>query len=194
MIAGLILAGGASRRVGSPKALLEYGGETFLDRLITALGAHCSPVIVVLGHDAERIRADCRRGGDVTFVLNPEPERGQLTSLQCGLRAVPAECEGVMFTPVDYPKVRDTTVAKLAAAVRGRTAEKVIAPQSLGVHGHPVFVAKELIPEFLGLPESASARDVIHRWRDQTAYVEVDDGGVVRDIDNPESYRKLLAE
>jgi len=192
MIAGLILAAGASRRVGSPKALLEYNGETFLDRLIAALGAHCSPVIVVLGHDAEKIRAGCQRGREVTFVLNPDPERGQLTSLQCGLKAVPAECEGVMFTPVDYPKVRDTTVEKLAAAVCEKTTEKVIAPQALGIHGHPVYVAKELILEFLALPETASAREVIHRWREQTAYVEVDDGGVVRDIDDPESYRKLF--
>lgn len=194
MIAGLILAAGASRRVGSPKALLEYGGATFLDRLIASLGAHCSPVIVVLGHDAEKIRAGCRRGGEVTFVLNPDPERGQLASLQCGLAAVPAECEGVMFTPVDYPKVRDTTVEKLAAAVREKTNEKVIVPQALGVHGHPVYVAKELIPEFLDLPETASAREVIHRWRDRTGYVEVDDGGIVRDIDDPESYRKLFEE
>jgi len=194
MIAGLILAGGASSRIGSPKALLEYGGETFLDRLIAALGAHCSPVIVVLGYHAEKIRAGCRRAAEVTFVVNPAPDRGQLSSLQCGLRAVPAECDGVMFTPVDYPKVSDTTVGKLAEAARNATTEKVFVPQALGAHGHPVYIAKELIPEFLGLPETGSARDVIHRWRERTGYVEVDDGGVVRDIDDPESYRKLVEE
>jgi len=194
VIAGLILAGGASRRVGSPKALLEVGGETFLDRLIAALGAHCAPVIVVLGHDAEKIRAGARRAGEVVFAVNPEPERGQLSSLQCGLRKVPADCHGVLYLPVDYPMVRASTVGKIVEAARDAESETVIAPQVLGRHGHPVYVARELIPEFLELPAEATARDVIHRWRHRTGYIEVDDGGVVRDIDDPEAYRQLLEE
>ncbi|HXF27317.1 MAG TPA: NTP transferase domain-containing protein, partial [Bryobacteraceae bacterium] len=83
-ICGLILAAGASRRMGTSKALLTVGGETFLDRLIGLLSVVCEPVIVVTGHDALQAK-------DGMFVTNPEPERGMLSSLQCGLRAVPAE-------------------------------------------------------------------------------------------------------
>ncbi|MCP5113563.1 MAG: NTP transferase domain-containing protein, partial [bacterium] len=112
MLAGLILAGGASRRMGEPKALLDIWGETFVDRLIRVLGAHCDPVVVVLGHEAERVRAGVERAAE--FVINPAPGRGQLSSMQCGLRAVPGECDGVMFTPVDYPAVKESTVAAVA--------------------------------------------------------------------------------
>ncbi len=61
-VAGLILAAGESRRMGFPKALLEFRGETFLDRLIAALSEHCSPVVAVLGARAQEIRAGVRRG------------------------------------------------------------------------------------------------------------------------------------
>ena len=83
VIAGIILAAGASSRMGTPKALLDYRGETFLDRLIRVLGAVCDPVIVVLGYHAEQIRAGVN--GRVQFVVNPTPTRGQLSSLQTGL-------------------------------------------------------------------------------------------------------------
>src|SRR5262245_32305125 len=103
--AGLILAAGASRRMGSPKALLELDGDTFLDRLIRAFRPHCSPLIVVLGYHAEAIRSGVRRGHDVEFVVNPHPEQGQLSSLQCGLSSVPGDSAAVIFTPVDYPRI-----------------------------------------------------------------------------------------
>ena len=89
-IAGIILAAGASSRMGSPKALLALDGETFLDRLIAAFEPHCAPVLVVLGFHAGRTRAGICRSGDVTFVTNPDPDRGMLSSLQCGLAEVPA--------------------------------------------------------------------------------------------------------
>jgi len=83
VIAAVILAAGASRRMGSPKALLEYQGQTFLNRLIRVLGEVCDPVIAVLGYHAEIIRAQAI--GSVQFVVNPDPDRGQLSSLQTGL-------------------------------------------------------------------------------------------------------------
>ena len=81
-IAGIILSGGASRRMGFSKALLTLGSETFLDRLIRVLSTECSPVIVVLGHETDRIREGIERATEVTFVVNSDPERGMLSSLQ----------------------------------------------------------------------------------------------------------------
>ena len=75
-IAGLILAAGASTRMGSPKALLDYGGETFLDRLIGLLAGVCGSVTVVLGYHAAVIHSGIRRVAQAVFVLNPEPSRG----------------------------------------------------------------------------------------------------------------------
>lgn len=192
-LAGLILAAGASRRMGTPKALLELDGATFLDRLIAALRQQCDPVLVVLGHHADRIRGGIRRADEVRWVENPEPERGQLSSLQCGLRQVPEGCDGVLFTPVDYPAVRPSTVTTLAASFRKAGAEvAVLAPTFESRHGHPVGIARALIDEFLGLPPTATARDIIHRHADRTRYVEVDDPGILRDVDDPEAYRRLI--
>lgn len=193
ILVGLILAAGASRRMGTPKALLEFEGETFADRLIGLLAAHCSPVIVVLGHDAGTIRSGIRRAGEVTFAVNSDPSRGMLSSLQCGLASVASEAEGVLFTPVDHPAVKASTVEAIAGAFQRRSKDTLLAiPTCGGRHGHPVCLASEVATEILALPPAAQARDVIHRRRDRTHYVEVDDPGIFQDADDPEAYRRLL--
>jgi molybdenum cofactor cytidylyltransferase len=194
-LAGIILAGGASSRMGSPKALLPVPGsnETFLDRLIRVLGSACAPVVVVLGHDAERIGAGAARASEAVLVTNQEYREGQLSSLQCGLRALPQDAEGFLFTPVDIPTVTPETVAKLAAAfARERGRVSVAIPRCQGRHGHPVACAQELAREFLALDRAAQARDVIHRYLARTCYVDVDDPGILRDIDDLKTYRALL--
>jgi molybdenum cofactor cytidylyltransferase len=184
-IAGLILAGGASRRMGTPKALLPIAGETFLDRLIRLFVPICDPVMVVLGHNSERLCPS------VPFTINPDPERGMLSSLQCGLSELPANSQGVIFTPVDYPSVQSATLVRIAAAFRQRGSDIVI-PVYLGRNGHPVCVSRRIAQELLALPVSAQARDVIRQHRDRTSFVDVDDPGVVADIDTPADYQKLL--
>lgn len=180
----MILAAGASRRMGSPKALLEAGGETFLDRMIGLVQPFCTQVIVVLAHDADRIRAGVRRPAD--FVVNPEPERGQLSSLQCGLRAVHPGMDAVFYTPVDFPSIRAETVKALTTAfVPGVAA---IAPQHDGRHGHPVLLSAAVIPMFLA-PDATTARDVLHTTAVQ--YIDVNDPGILRDVDTPEDYRTV---
>jgi molybdenum cofactor cytidylyltransferase len=102
----IILAAGASSRMGRPKPLLELDGETFLDRLIGRFYGICAPIVVVLGYEADRIRAGIRNAGDVEFVINPSPERGMLSSLQCGLASLPGDAAAVLFTPADLPSIR----------------------------------------------------------------------------------------
>jgi molybdenum cofactor cytidylyltransferase len=191
-LAGIILAAGASTRMGSPKALLRAPGseETFLDRLLGILAPHCDPVIVVLGHGAETIRAGIARASQAVVVVNERYELGQLSSLQCGLRAVPETAAGVLFTPVDHPSVRPETVERLVTAFR--KGALLALPRYRGERGHPVLCARELMAEFLALPSGAQARDVIRRRLADASYVDVDDPGVVHDIDDPETYRRLV--
>jgi CTP:molybdopterin cytidylyltransferase MocA len=191
-IAGLILAAGASTRMGSPKALLKFRGETFLDRLIGILASHCAPVIVVLGHQAEAIEAGLRRAGQARLVLNPDHRKGQLSSLQCGLRAVPSESRGVLFTPVDHPAVEPATVQRLVEQAGRVPPPLLVIPRYEGRGGHPVCCARDLIPEFLALPAVAQAREVIRRHLEHTCYVEVEDPGILKDVDDPEAYRRLI--
>ena len=191
-IAGLILAGGASRRMGTPKALLRFEGATFLDRMTALFAGVCDPVVVVLGYHADKIRAGIERPDRAVFALNPDPDRGMLSSLHCGLAAVPANAAGVMFAPVDHPHLEASTLETLAAHFE-KTRAPVTVPVYRGEHGHPVCIARPLVDELLALPFTAMASDVIHRYAGQTCYFDIDDRAVVTDIDDPAAYAGLLA-
>ncbi len=190
MIAGVILAAGASSRMGSPKALLDYRGETFVGRLVRVLSPVCHPVIVVLGYHAEKIRPaiDPR----AVVVVNPAPERGQLSSLQTALAELPDTAEGFMFVPVDCPAAEPETVEHVSSAFRGRDAKiQFVVPQYHGKHGHPVCASRAIAAEILALPSTAQARDVVHGHISATLYLDVEDAGILTDVDNPERYRQL---
>jgi molybdenum cofactor cytidylyltransferase len=186
----LILAAGESRRMGFPKALLRYREETFLDTLIGLLAVRCPEIIVVLGAGADTIRAGVVR--PASFVVNPNWSAGMTTSLQCGLRALPAGTEGVLFTLVDHPAVSAATVDALLAPPghSGETAW-IRVPRYEGRRGHPIWFSKELIPEFLALPETGAAREVVRSHADRTGFLDTGDPGILADIDDAEAYRKL---
>ena len=114
-----------------------------------------------------------------------------LSSLQCGLSEVPSNASAVIFTPVDYPSFQSATLGRIAVAFREHGSDIVI-PVYLGRNGHPVCVSRRIVQELLALPVSAQARDVIRQHRDRTCFVDVDDPGVVADIDTPADYQKLL--
>jgi len=182
--AGLILAAGESRRMGSPKALLDYRGETFIDRLARIFGIHCNPVIVVLGAGAEDIRAHVTRPANI--VVNEHWRTGQTSSMQCGLRAVPSSAEGVLFTLVDHPAVAPETIDVLLAG-----GARVRVPRYQGRRGHPIWFSRDLIPEFLGIPPDSAARDIVRAHAAETEFLDVNDPGVVADIDDAVAYRAL---
>ena len=192
MIAGIILAAGASSRMGgSPKALLLLSGETFIERLLRVFSRVASPVIVALGYHADAIRP--RIANTATVVLNPAPERGQFSSLQTALAALPADAEGFFFTPVDSPAVALATVELVVAAFARRAADTLfVIPRYQGKRGHPVCATRAIAEEILALPATAQARDVVHAHVAQTQYVDVDDPGILTDVDTQEAYQAML--
>ncbi len=173
--------------MGTPKALLPYRGETFLARLVRVLGEGCDPVMVALGYQAGEIRA----AAHARFVVNPDPSRGQLSSLQTALAEVPEEAEGFLFLPVDCPAVEPETVRRIIGAFHSPEAPLLVIPRHDGRRGHPVCARRELIAEFLALPSGAQAKEVVHRHVDRTFYLDTSDAGVLSDIDDPEAYRIL---
>jgi len=186
--AAIILAAGSSLRMGTPKALLDAGADaTFLDRLADVfLDCGCS-VYAVLGADAERIAAATRRASEIVFVLNPNPARGQISSLQCGLRAASRGSKGVFFTPVDAPGVGRDTVLALKSAFG--IADYVV-PVFHGRRGHPVLLRASCAGEFMALPEGATARTVLQTRRAATHLLEVPDSAILDDIDDRAAYEK----
>jgi molybdenum cofactor cytidylyltransferase len=187
-VAGLILAAGESRRMGFPKALLEFRGETFLDRLIGIFAEHCAPVVAVLGAEAPRIRGGLRAANRALVVENPDYKLGQITSMQRGLREIPPDVRGVLFTLVDHPNVRGSTLAKL---IRQEAVAAV--PRYEGRRGHPLYFSRELAAEFLALASGSSARVILERHAAEIRYVDVDDPGILDDVDDPEAYRRLTS-
>ncbi len=180
--AAIVLAAGASSRMGRPKALLEYRGQSFLSRCVRLFQPFCDAVIVVLPPAG----LPCPAG--VLCAVNPAPERGMLTSLQCGLRALPDSAAFVFFTPVDLPAIAPETVDALRNAAGP---VPVIVPRHNGRRGHPVLIARPIVPEFLDLRPPAAARDIIERHASEIRYIDVDDLGVVTDVDEPADYARL---
>jgi len=142
----------------------------------------------VLGHQPEAIRAGSQAADQALFVVNADYELGKFSSIQCGLRVVPAGSDGAILTPVDHPNIEPATVERL---IESRA--RIAIPQYLGRHGHPMLIARSLIPEFLALPPDSQARDITRRHTHEIHYVDVADPGVLDDIDDPEAYRRLLA-
>jgi molybdenum cofactor cytidylyltransferase len=176
--------------MGSPKALLYYRGQTFLDTIVSLFAARCSPVIVVLGADADRLRRGLAQdaAAQATFVFNPNYRTGQTSSMQCGLRAVPPDAEGVLFTLADHPAVAASTIEGLIAA----PCPFLRVPRFEGRRGHPVWFSRPLIAEFLAIPADSAARDVVYSHVGETEYLDVNDPGIVADIDDPAAYRTLI--
>ncbi len=124
----------------------------------------------------------------VLAVENPDYQQGMLTSLQAGLRAVPRECDAVLFTLVDHPAISLSTVDRLL-----RSDAPIAIPRFDGKRGHPVMIRRSICEEFLLEPVDSKVRDVIDRHAAEIDYVETTDPGISDDIDDPALYEKLLA-
>ena len=183
-LAGVILAAGSSTRMGRPKALLEFKGETFLHRLIDHFVSVCSEVIVVGRPDLQFPAL-----GNAKLIVNPDPDRGMLSSLQWGLSAVSLQSEAVIFAPVDYAPVHRQTVQEIAKSFNG----VLTLPVFEGRRGHPCIVSRQLIQELLALSVDGSAKSVIHAHLTEARLVPVTDSRTVEDVDDPEAYQQLLA-
>lgn len=179
--------------MGTPKALLDLHGETFLGRLIRILGNHCGNVTVVLGNHVEQIRRHVP--ASTRIAINPNPSRGQLSSLQTALATLPPDSEGFAFMPVDCPAIAEATVANLTHAFEQRKAATTfVIPRMNGKRGHPVVAVRSIADELLTLAPTDEARCVVHRHVPKTQYVDVNDPGIFADIDTPEAYHRLIEE
>ena len=196
MIPAIVLAGGKSSRMGRPKALLPVGssGVTFFDRITrTLVEAGFEDIVVVVGADAEAIRRGVTLTPGVRIVDNPDHERGQLTSLVAGLRAIDAtRATATLVTLIDVPLVSVTTVRTLIAVQYERNAS-IVRPVSNGRHGHPVIFGRALFDELKRADPSQGAKPVVRAHAEDMIEVPIDDEGAFTDIDTPEEYERLIA-
>jgi len=190
MLAAVILSGGASRRMGSPKALLPYQGRPFLEHLLD-VAKHPSIGVrrVVLGPDAEAISAQVSLAPE-EIVINNEWERGQLSSVQAAIRSLPAGTDGLLLCPVDHPLISESLVSELIETFE-KTQAAVVVPLFEGRRGHPVVFAASLYNELLNAPEDKGARAVVWAHANEICEVATEEEGCVLNLNDPEAFSKI---
>ncbi len=191
-IAGIILAAGASSRMGQDKALLRWGDKTFLDHLLAALrNAETDPVRVVLGANADEVQKQISFGaGEV--VVNPDWQKGMLSSLIAGLNSLPADVEAAVVCLVDHPCVSSTLIRALRENFR--TGGKLIAiPTYQSRRGHPVLFSAKLFDELRAAPLEVGARHVVRRHADDILELPTEEEGMLLNTNDRAAYEKILA-
>ena len=197
LIAALVLAAGASSRMGRPKAALPLGpglGTVLSRGVATLLAAGVPRVVVVAGAHPDAVR-DALDGTDarVSVVDNPAWAVGQLSSLICGLDAVDdGRLDAVLMTLVDVPLVAPATVRHLIDTWR-ETRAPIVRPARGDTHGHPVLFDRRIFAELRAADPTRGAKPVVHAHAHEIVNVAVDDEGAFLDLDTPEDYARALA-
>jgi molybdenum cofactor cytidylyltransferase len=199
--AGVILAAGESSRMGTDKALLPWppqGGNqpakaTFLSAAIESLSLSTDFVLIVAGKN-EAALAPIAYANGASLVINPDPSRGQFSSLQVGLHEVLNRGrDAAVVTLVDRPPISGATILLLREAYESAPQNIwAVVPEFSGKHGHPYLLGRELIEVFLQAPPTANARDIEHKHQEHIQYVAVSDPFVALNINTPEDYAALL--
>lgn len=187
-IAALVLAAGQSRRMGPVNKLLaEVEGRPMVRRVVEAVQAsRASPVIVVTGHEAERVRA-VLDGCDVIFVHNSDFAEGISTSLRAGLQSVPASADGVLICLGDMPRVSVTAIDRLIDAFDPQAGAGICVPVHDGKRGNPVLWARRYLAEMREIEGDVGAKHLIGQHTDDVREVEIDSDSVLIDIDSPDA-------
>ena len=181
----VVTAAGSAERFGGKKLLAPVDGEPLLDYTIRSLlEGGVSEVIVVVGTDARsELERDVNAMNDprVRPVENPDPSRGMFSSIQAGVAT--ANGDALVVLPGDMPFVRPETVRAVLAKYRERPA--IVSPRYKGKRGHPVVMPLSLRDEIASTAPTANLHEVIKHHQDERVDLEVDDPGVVRDVDIP---------
>ena len=189
-IAPVILAAGNSERMGYPKALLPLGEEIFLTRILRILReAGFARPRLVLGRDATLINA-CIGDYPADIYVNPDPDRGQLSSIQLGISELPEKFEAAMLWPVDQPAVSVETVRRLAGLFVMNDC-RIAVPLHGGKRGHPAIFHRTLFHEFMDAPMEKGAKGIISRYESETCFLVTDESAAFTDIDTPSDYQAL---
>ncbi len=192
-IVPIILSAGDSRRMGHPKALLPIGNETFLTRILRIVReVGLADPVIVLGRASDAIRPSIR-GGSVHIEINPDTDRGQLSSIQIGILSLDATTQDCMIWPVDQPSVSLHLVRRLSQLFV--QSECLIAFPKFGQRrGHPAIFHRSLFGEFLESPMAEGPKKILQRHIQDTAELVTDESAVVQDIDTPAEYEALTGE
>lgn len=189
MLAAVILSGGSSSRMGSPKALLPYQGRPFLDHLLeitqhpkidvrrVVLGAHAEPIAKAIDLAADEI------------VINEDWQKGQLSSIHAALRSLPPGTDGMLLCLIDHPLISADLVDNLITIFYSSHAS-IVLPVFGGRRGHPVLFSSKLYSELLGAPMETGARAVVWANKKDTHEYPTTEEGCVLNLNDPQTFAR----
>ncbi len=186
-VAAIILAAGASKRFGQPKALLDWHGQPLIAHIAdVVLASPARPVVVVLGAHAEPVRLAL---GDrpVQVVVNPNWREGMSTSVRAGLSALPDDTPAALFVLGDQPNVTPDFIAALITRFQG-TGAPIVEPRAGSRPGNPALFAREMFAELMQITGDRGGRPLVIKYADRVAVIQVDDLTTLQDIDTREDY------
>jgi len=191
---GIVLAAGASRRMGRPKLLLPLGDRTVLERVLdNLLASSLAGVVVVLGHHAGAIQAGTRRLDDsrVRVAINPDPAGEMFSSVQVGVAALPTAAVAFLLAPGDQPFIPPELIDRLAIEIQTGSLLAVI-PTFAGRRGHPIAVSLRLRETILAAPATTTLRDVLAPHQAAIRLLPVETPAILDDLDDEAAYRQAL--
>lgn len=193
MTVALLPAAGASRRMGRPKLLLPINGRPMVAGVVEALrGGGVREIVLVTARDDEALQTWARQNG-VTIAINPDPDRGMLSTIQEGIAALKnSKDEILLVSPADLPHLQSETVSNLLRKMI-ETGAPLAVPTFRGKRGHPLAIAPGLIPEIDTLDPNIGLKQLRDRHEAELLEIEVEDAGVVQDVDTPEEYERLFS-
>jgi len=188
---GIVLAAGRSQRAGAFKPAHVHAGKPLVVHAVDGLLPWCRSVIVVGGYRHELVRDLVRSRRHVMAVLNPDHDRGLLTSLQAGFGAIGLPCDGIFVLPVDCPLVSPAVYGAMIAAFVAQDRAQAVVPEYRGRDGHPLLLpaaARSCVPD---LGPGGTLRDCIRRTG--AVRLPVDDPAILMDLNTREDLRALAA-
>ena len=187
-VAGIVLAAGTSSRMGRNKLVENLDGVAMVRRAVdAALASRLDPILVVTGHEADRIGA-ALRGADVTLVRHQADYReGLSSSLRAGIAAVPGDCDGAMILLGDMPGISPALIDRLVAAFDPDQGRAICIACAGGQRGHPVLWSRGYFGEITALDGDKGARELLDRHAGALHEIQADDDTPLTDIDTQEA-------
>ena len=189
MLAAVILSGGSSSRMGSPKALLDYQGKAFLDHLLevtrhpqigvrrVVLGAHAEPIAKAIDLAANEI------------VINADWQKGQLSSIHAALLSLPPDTDGILLCLIDHPLIGASLINDLITSFYSSKA-MIVLPVFEGRRGHPILFSAKLYSELLNAPLDVGARAVVWANAAQIQELNTTEQGCILNLNDPETFAR----
>lgn len=194
-IEGLVLAAGLSSRMGTNKMLIKVNGSAIIEKtIVTLMGSPLSNITIILGNDSNEVKKVLEHY-PVSFIYNPDYRQGMSTSIICGIKwaAEQSDIDAVLVILGDMPFVKTDTIGFLIDEYKKKSSA-IIVPCYKGRNGHPVLFSREMFRYILAIKGDNGAREVINTFKNQVLFIDVDDPGIIIDLDTKQDIVNVFGD